>query len=55
MITTESRRWIGDKLSLTHGGHGLLYGAALALAAAAIAWAHTTGTALDDLTATAIR
>lgn len=44
-----------DKLTLTHGGHGLLYGAALALAAAAIAWAHTTGTTIDDLTATAIR
>ena len=44
-----------DKLTLRHGGHGLLYGASLALSAAAIAWAHTTGTTIDDLTATTIR
>ena len=44
-----------DKLTLRHGGHGLLYGAALALAAAATGWAHTTATTIDDLTATAIR
>lgn len=44
-----------DKLTLRHGGHGLLYGAALALSAAAIAWAHTTGTTIDDLTAITIR
>ena len=44
-----------DKLTITHGGHGLLYGAALALAAATIAWAHDTDTALDDLTSTVIR
>ncbi|MBP2365133.1 hypothetical protein [Pseudonocardia parietis] len=43
------------KLTVTHGGHGLLYGAALALAAATTAWAHHTGTALEDLAATAIR
>lgn len=43
-----------DKLTLRHGGHGLLYGAALALAAAAIAWAHTTATTIDDLASTAI-
>lgn len=43
-----------DKLTLRHGGHGLLYGAALALAATAIAWAQATGTALEDLTTTAI-
>jgi hypothetical protein len=44
-----------DKLTLRHGGHGLLYGAALAMAAAAIAWAQLTGTGIDDLNATAIR
>jgi len=43
-----------DKLTLTHGGHGLLYGAALALAAATMAWAHLTDTAIDDVTAAAI-
>jgi len=44
-----------DKLTITHGGYRLLYGAALALAGATIAWAHNTGTTIDDLTATAIR
>ncbi len=43
-----------DKLTPTRSGHGLLYGAALALTAAAIAWAHTTGTAIDDLSSAAI-
>ncbi len=44
-----------DTLSINHGGKQLLYGAALALAAAIIAWAHDTATTIDDLAATTIR
>jgi hypothetical protein len=44
-----------DTLTIRQGGHHLLYGSALALAAAALAWARDTDTALTDLTATEIR
>jgi hypothetical protein len=44
-----------DTLTIRQGGHHLLYGSALALAAATLAWAHQTGTELTDLTGTMIR
>jgi hypothetical protein len=42
-------------LTVRQGGHHLLYGSALALAAATLAWARQTGTELTELTATKIR
>jgi hypothetical protein len=44
-----------DTLTIRQGGHHLLYGSALALAAVTLAWAHQTGTELAELTATVIR
>ncbi len=44
-----------DKLTITHGGYRLLYGAAIALAGATTTWVHNTDTTINDLTATAIR
>jgi hypothetical protein len=44
-----------DTLTVRQGGHHLLYGSALALAAATVAWAHQTGTELTDLTTAMIR
>jgi hypothetical protein len=43
-----------DTLTIRQGGHHLLYGSALALAAATRAGAHQTGTELAELTATVI-
>src|SRR5205085_4379845 len=42
-------------LTVRQGGHHLLYGSALALAAATIAWAQRTDTELAELTTTMIR
>ena len=42
-------------LTVRQGGHHLLYGSALALAAATLAWARHTGTELAELTAAVIR
>jgi hypothetical protein len=42
-------------LTVRQGGQHLLYGSALALAAATLAWAHQTRTELTELTATMIR
>jgi hypothetical protein len=42
-------------LTVRQGGRHLLYGSALALAAATLAWAHQSGTELTDLTGTKIR
>jgi len=42
-------------LTVRQGGHHLLYGSALALAAATLAWTRQTGTELAELTATMIR
>ena len=44
-----------DTLTVRQGGRHLLHGSALALAAAALAWARQTGTELTELTATKIR
>jgi hypothetical protein len=44
-----------DTLTVRQGGHHLLYGSALALAAAGLAWARQTGAELAELTATIIR
>jgi hypothetical protein len=42
-------------LTVRQGGHHLLHGSAIALAAAALAWARHTATELTDLTAATIR
>ena len=44
-----------DSLIARQGGKRVLYGAALALAAATIAWAKQTGTTVPDLTAIVLR
>ena len=44
-----------DTLTVRQGGHHLLYGSALALAAAGLAWARQTRAELAELTATIIR
>ena len=44
-----------DTLLIKQGGHNVLYGAALALAAAVQTWSKETGTAVTDLTHTIVR
>jgi hypothetical protein len=44
-----------DTLLIKQGGHNVLYGAALALAAAVQTWSQQTGTAVPDLTHAVIR
>jgi hypothetical protein len=44
-----------DTLTIRQGGHHLLYGSALALAAATLAWARHTNTTPTDLAAAVIR
>ena len=44
-----------DTLLIKQGGHNVLYGAALALAAAVQTWSQETGTAVPDLARTVIR
>jgi hypothetical protein len=44
-----------DTLTIRPGGHHLLYGSALALAAATLAWARHTDTTSTDLAAAVIR
>ena len=44
-----------DTLTVRQGGHHLLYGSALALAAGGLAWARRTRAELAELTATVIR
>jgi hypothetical protein len=44
-----------DKLLIRQGGQHVLYGSALALAAAILTWAHLTGTPVSDLTHSTIR
>ena len=44
-----------DTLTVRQGGHHLLYGSALALAAGGLAWARRTRAELAELTATIIR
>jgi hypothetical protein len=44
-----------DTLTVRQGGHHLLYGSALALAAGGLAWARQTRAELAELTATVIR
>ena len=44
-----------DTLTVRQGGHHLLYGSALALAASGLAWARQTRAELAELTATVIR
>ena len=44
-----------DTLLIKQGGHNVLYGSALALAAAVQTWSQETGTQVPDLTRTIIR